>query len=173
MSNEMIVRLRNLERQVAELMRHEWVGPTRGCRVYRSTQQSIPNNAWTPIAFDAEIFDKGDCWAIAQPTRLVAPRDGYYNVEANVGFVNAGDTDGQRMIGIFSSGGNYLRVKSRIAAGAAEHWMYLGTPSGMIYLVAGDYVTVGVYQNSGAAMNIEAASQQMEANCGASFTRMH
>ena len=170
---EFVGRIRSSETRLAEAESKEWVGPTRGCRVYRNANQSIPNAAFTPIAFTTEIFDKGGCWSVAQPTRLVAPRDGYYVAEANVSLDNAGDTDGQRALTIRSSAGDYLGMVSRIAAAAAEGHMNFQVHTGLIYLVAADWVTIELYQNSGAAKNVLAASIQEQCNCHASLVRMH
>lgn len=53
-------------------------GPTTGATVYRSTAQSLPAFAFTPIAYDTVVRDDENYWNIANPTRFTIPEDGWY-----------------------------------------------------------------------------------------------
>lgn len=150
----------------------EWVGPVRGCRVRNTTTQGCNNEAVAVIQFNTEMFDLGGCWSTAASTHLIAPRDGYYVIEANVMWYNNGDTDGARILFIDDNDGN--TIGEIRAAGSADTYIAQQVTSGLVRMEASDYAVVKVYQNSGARMQIQGASTTAaQYACHASIIRMH
>jgi hypothetical protein len=168
---EIVRKIGDAQERLHALERGEWVGPTRGAVVYNNAKQSIPNGSTTVVAFTTEQIDKGDCWSLAVSTHLIAPRDGHYLIEANVGWENGGDIDGTRLLQIFDHDGNTLASVSQRGSADAYVGQYLGSP--LVHMAAADYVTIRVYQSSGAAMNLYAASTANLHQCHASLIRLH
>ena len=60
-----------------------------GCSAFLGTNQTIPSNVSTPVAFDSEIFDPNNCFNTG--THLfTAPKNGYYLVNASIGYPASG-----------------------------------------------------------------------------------
>lgn len=131
-----------------------------GARVRNSANISVPNNTWTALTFDSERFDSYDDAAAtfhstsSNTGRLVIPvgLDGYYFVGGHVEF--AADTTNRRGIRIVHSVGatEYGGEDGEATAVA----MSLSTAT-YLYLAAGEYVTLEVFQNSGGALNVLAS----------------
>jgi hypothetical protein len=127
----------------------------RGCQAYLTTaDQSIASASEEDIAFNAELFDTHAYHDNStNPNRFTCPTggDGYYHVTAQVYWDNA-DTDGVRIV--------YVRVNAGATALAqasddAQPTDFIQHVSCTLYLDAGDYVTIGVYQNSGSALDVQ------------------
>lgn len=124
-----------------------------GARVRNSATQLITPLTITPMTFDTEVFDYGDCFQLATPTRLTAPVKGVYNITAGVRFpFNAA---GYRRLAALVNGGSTAFAtevptvngdNTEIAIGAA--WE----------LAAGDYVEATLFQSSGVDLTIAAAT---------------
>lgn len=117
-------------------------------RVHRTAVQSLTNNARTAISWQATTYQTGIGWSSGtNPTRLTVSVSGMYLLVANIPFANVGG--GRRGVGWRANGG-------------ATAWdMQLHPANGvdtanaveLIDLVAGDYIEVYAYQNSGGALN--------------------
>jgi hypothetical protein len=131
-----------------------------GARVYRSTTQSIGSGSYAALSWDTELADTDSCWAAANPTHLTATHAGYYNVGAHVTWASAPSV--VWYIRIRDQDGNTIAANTYLAGAIVG-----GITAGMVYLAAGDYVTVEVYQNSGAAINLRAGTTaQQDYNTG-------
>lgn len=114
----------------------------------RSTNQSIPNAAWTVALCDTELFDTA---AAHNPAtgRFTAPVAGYYQLQ---GLVD--------MAAVATGGsGVMLRVNGTTAyVGAnAQNLSSINRRLGvseLLYLAASDYVELLVIQDSGGALNL-------------------
>jgi len=128
-------------------------------RVYRSTNQSIPNGAWTTITFDTTRYDRGPAahWNINNPTRLTCQVAGVYDIVAAISFGGAVGGN-QRACGILLNGGAYAGIGGMTAFTPTNGINY-STISAQLYLNIGDYVELQVYQDSGAALAINASPQ--------------
>lgn len=131
-----------------------------GARVARGTAQTISNNAWNAVSFDAETYDEGGFWDAGAPTRFTVPArmDGQYLVVARNAF-NPHAT-GTRWIAIRRGGSVYE---------SAEFFNNLGASSGtstftytILDLTAGEYLELMVGQNSGGNLNIYGVSNAPE-----------
>ncbi len=133
-----------------------------GCRVYRSTAQSIPNNTITPLSWDTEVYDIGGCWSPTYPDRLVAPVAGYYMAGGGWGRNPANNPTASRhwvWVEVYDANNT---LKFRAAANELHtipnNFAETSVVTGMIYLNAGEYVKIAVYQNSGISVNTIPAS---------------
>lgn len=117
--------------------------------VYRSSAQSIPNAAWTPISWNANTLNEGSIGFSGGVFTI--PVKGTYLINAMVHYATLAATSvGQRTLGITHNatrieGLAYTAFPANIAAGA------------QITLVrscdVGDTISVDAYQSQGAAQN--------------------
>jgi len=128
------------------------VAPT--ARVYRTADQSIPNNAGTAVAFTAERFDNNSIHDnVTNNTRLTCRTAGRYLVGACVHFdVSA---TGGRGLWLLLNGVTSIWQ----AFGGANATASQGTTVALATLYdlnVNDYVEVIAFQNSGGALNAKA-----------------
>lgn len=127
------------------------VSPIRAS-VYRSTVQSIPNNAWTAIIFDTEIYDTDGMATLGtNPDRITITQDGYYDVYANVTFDSTASFS--RGINIWKNGAAMVPEPRTGGSQASLRWPMTITASG-IPLVAGDYLQLRVLHLRGSATDV-------------------
>ena len=124
------------------------------CRVYNSAAISIPNNAWTALAFDTERYDTDTMHSISVNTsRITFTTAGIYHIGGNVewaAFGSAADLG----IAIRINGTTYI-AKDIYEPGTATIAKNINAPWNA---AAGNYAELMVYQNVGAAHNINATS---------------
>lgn len=116
------------------------------CRVHRAAALNINTITTTPILWDAEQYDTDDFHSLAASTdRLTVPRAGVYFVRASIYYV--------------ASAAGLLRTAQIAKGGVAEYTVTNrnGTQvcvevSGEVECVAGDYIQINAYQDSGAAL---------------------
>ena len=128
-----------------------------GARVYRSTNQSIPNNTDTTVIFDTVRFDVGGFTNLgAHPTRLTAPVTGYYMIGGTAAFPN-GDYYSQIVPLLNGSlvSGQLAGLSTSVPA---------GNPNLIVNVIwqlnQGDYVELDVVQSSGGPANLLSAPPQ-------------
>jgi hypothetical protein len=126
------------------------------CSVTRATTQSIANSAFTnPISWSGVVNSRnGGVWDSANPTRLTVPvgAGGLYSAMAGCAF--AANGTGARGIYFQKNGTTLLRGMNLPNSGASLFTeLFLDRE---IDLVAGDYLEVIPWQNSGGALNIVA-----------------
>ncbi|TBD04217.1 hypothetical protein ELH21_07290 [Rhizobium leguminosarum] len=128
--------------------------PYPACSVYRSSTQSIPNNASTVVDWTSEEFDGASMHSTSSNTDTIfAQEAGWYRIEAEV---------------TFASNGTGLRSLSITIGGVARARLYDSQPgssvndttcrlSGLVYIsdITGG-IKLQAYQNSGGALNIQA-----------------
>ena len=121
-----------------------------------TTAQSIPDNSWTAISLDTIRSEEKPAtssqWSSGSPTRLTCRLPGRYLIVASVRF--AGNSTGGRGINIKVNGDWKMAVLVP-PPGTLETIISI---SDIISLQTDDYVEVFVYQNSGAALNANATS---------------
>lgn len=169
LTRQIVRRLSDDDARLTEQERHEWTGPARGCRVIRTTAATIQNITVTTMAYSTAMFDRGGCWSPAVSTRLIAPRDGIYAIDVNIGWNNASDTDGARLLQIYDKAGNVLAADSKHGSADAYIGQHIGAK---VHMDKADYVVVKVYQASGAAMLVSTASVANQHLNHASLTRV-
>lgn len=127
-------------------------GVVPNAKATRMASQSIPNNATTEIVWDTEDWDTDTIVDVAgaNPERLVARTAGKYHVSAGVSW--GSNTTGIRQILIRVNGSSHAYN----AGDAPNGIQWRRTLSVDVNLSVNDYVTVGLYQNSGGALSTEA-----------------
>lgn len=133
-----------------------------GTRVYNNANISVANAAWTALTFNTERFDLYDGAAstfhstVSNTGRITIPASlgGYYIIGGHVEF--ATNTTGQRGIRIIHSvGATELAGEQTQAIGVNPNAVSVVTG---FALNAAEYVTLEVYQSSGAALNALASA---------------
>lgn len=126
-----------------------------GARAFRSATQAIGDTTDTAVTFptgsaseswDTELFHDMS----TNTAHFTAPWDGYYQVNAGIGF--AGNATGRRDLWIEANGDGVKRALQRELNPTATD-CYL-TTSLLVRLTAGSYVRMLVWQNSGGNLNV-------------------
>jgi hypothetical protein len=121
-------------------------------RVIRATAQSIPHGAVTDVSFSGtDGTASAGIWNGANPTRIVAPVAGFYLCGGAVEF--AANTTGLRVVYLRLGGAT---IKAQVIAPVTAS---AGGPASIVIatglvLAANDFVTLSVYQDSGAPLNL-------------------
>ena len=131
--------------------------PKNICRVYFTADSGIANGVEFTIGWNANgiITDPSMHSTSTNNTRITIPNggNGYYQLDAAVTFaVNAG---GSRRGGRWKKNGSSfsnLRLESPLSGGSHEKSVLY--PSLIVPLVAGDYIELSAYQDSGSSVNI-------------------
>ena len=128
-------------------------------RVERSTNQSIPNTAWTALSFDTIITEEKPAttsqWSSGSPTCLICRLPGYYLINAHVRI--AQNATGARGINIMKNGTALIANIFSPASGFDSHFQVNAT----VKLDTGDYIEATAFQNSGAALDAVATSNNL------------
>jgi hypothetical protein len=120
------------------------------CYAYNNANQSIANAAWTTLAFNSEKFDTdGMHDLVTNNHRLTCVTTGKYIACAGLKFF--GNAAGVRILS--------LNVNGARSFGYVDTLPNANDVTGMnatiiVHLVAGDILTVDVWQNSGGALNV-------------------
>jgi hypothetical protein len=107
------------------------------------------NGGWTAITFNAAVWQYGAVWSVVNPTRLYAPVSGNYLISAGISF--ATNSTGARGAAIRLNGATFIRAGMTAAVAGFE--THMPSVVKVAQLVAGDYVEVMAYQDSGGALN--------------------
>lgn len=122
-----------------------------GCRVYDSSNQSIPDSAQTAINFDGEEYDTDNMHdTVTNNTRITINKTGKYVIWAGVGW--AANATGIRQVNITKNGTTVLATNQTHSPNGINNFNM--TQSTIADLTAGDYVECIVFQNSGGALNV-------------------
>lgn len=131
-------------------------GTMPGARVRSSVNRSIASGvgALTSVTFDTVTFDEASFWAAGSPTRFTIPAAGKYLVVAGYRWgVSAAGTN--RIGAIVVNGGTQI---ARVNQSDNSVDNPESTLSAIWKFSAADFVELGVAQDSGGALNIEAFS---------------
>lgn len=126
------------------------------CSVSRSTSQSIANNSTNQlISWTVQDYDVGEMFSPTSTTAATIPSGwgGLYLITVNIQWEANGT--GYRSMQINTSGSE--RVRHTIFPVGSGPSTRMGI-SYIANLAAGASVTIGLFQNSGGALNIEAAA---------------
>jgi len=125
--------------------------PGIGTRIYQTVAQSIPDNTTTVLTLGAESYDTHNLWTSGTPTRLIIPAGlgGMWQVTACVAYV--ANATGTRHARVHKNGALANRQTMQALATAGNSSVVVTTD--LLRLVAGDYLELVAFQNSGAALN--------------------
>lgn len=126
---------------------------TIGARIVRDTDITIPNNFGTVISFSggAEDFNSGVYDDMAQPTRFTAPIAGKYLAFCGVEWQAASGGRRQIQIGVNGLFSAQAVISNKVIGSSQVQTQAL---TGIVNLLANDYVQFSAFQNSGAPLNI-------------------
>ena len=135
-----------------------------GVRCKKSaTAQTISNSTSTIVTWtDTDVFDTDSFHDTStNPGRLTVPsgKDGYYKIYWNVQWA-APNATGRRSVQLYKNGltNSDLICACEITPNATSYPSH--NASVTQYLVAGDYVQLGAYQESGGNLNIDTSAGQ-------------
>jgi hypothetical protein len=131
--------------------------PVASCRVMRTSNQTIGTSSTTAISFDTESHDDGGLWAIGNPTRLVAPYDGYYYVWCCVRWAN--NATGRRLLFFKKNGTTDLGPDEGRPGNSVADTTNTMTCGGHFKLAQGDYIECVVNQDSGGNLDLLNSSE--------------
>jgi hypothetical protein len=128
------------------------------CRVYRSSAQTIPNAGQTLLSFTAARHDTmsgiDPMWSAGDPTRVAIHTPGIYIATACVEF--AANAAGMRTVALFDTAANqFFAIEESPPVGGDT--TDLTCSSGPYYVAAATSFQVYVFQNSGAALEVNAS----------------
>lgn len=124
-------------------------------RGYQGTAQSVANNTWVSVTLDSEEYDSDNGHSTTtNSSRYVVQVPGTYLIIGSIGLVS--NATGNRGCRITVSGtavyGSFVKTATPDSTGSAG----LITAASHVCGV-GDYIEIQVHQNSGAALNTNAA----------------
>jgi hypothetical protein len=129
-------------------------------RAYISAAQAIPDNTWTKIQFNAENFDEKSEFDPVTNFEFTAKEEGYYQVNARTEFTLTTLVDGSHIsIAIYVNGsvwayGNSLQVSTDGASSKTMVYNNAPVVSDVVYLQAGQTISIYVYQFTGVSQNL-------------------
>jgi hypothetical protein len=123
-------------------------GNSSGCRVYRSTAQSIPGATWTKVQFDTEDYDNQNEYDNSVNYRFTAKIAGVYQVSATVIYTGSA-ANTRTLTNIYKNGANFAAGNDSSSVSTSQG-QTVGVP---IKLEVGDYIEIYTYQSSGSAVN--------------------
>ena len=135
------------------------LAPLPGARVYRSAPIAIPSGQITELPMTDAAYTQGGVWATNQPTRLTAPVAGVYSITGGVRFEAAGA--GTRGVWIVRSGDVTAAFDGQQQPAVTEG----GQPtqisvSAIVYLNAGESISLAARQYSGADLQVLGTGEQ-------------
>jgi len=123
------------------------------CRVYTTAGQSITNSAWNTVNWAKENYDTQNMHNnVTNNSRVTIPTngEGKYLVTASLSFT--ANATGVRGIRLQKNGTGEERRVLNQTAGASE---FISTEiSDVLHLLAGDYLEIAAWQNSGISLNL-------------------
>ena len=128
------------------------IGILPAARVTRSSGQPIDDKTTTAVSFDTETYDQGGSLHdnVTNNTRLTAPVDGVYVVNAQVFWAASVDADGNRQLFLKRDG--TTRIATTTHEGSING--VVTTATAFVRLTAGQYVEAVVTQNSGSTHTV-------------------
>ena len=136
-----------------------WSNPP-ACQAYQSTAQSIPNNTYTAVKLNSELYDNvqaGDTPMhdlVTNNTRITVRTAGMYLIAGSVGF--ATNTTGVRKVQLYKNAATGLGEATAPPVSGVTTAIPVGPV--IVPLAVGDYVEIRAFQTSGGALNTDASS---------------
>jgi len=137
---------------------------TLGCSIAGDDVESIANDTWTKLGTDFGITEEWDDGGfhstVTNPGRITVPtgKAGKYEVKAHIVF--AGHATGLRGLRFYKN--NAVQTLSELKTNPAGAEATAVEITRIFNLAVGDYIEIGAYQNSGAAMDISGGVSSMQ-----------
>jgi hypothetical protein len=144
------------------------------CSAYQSAAQSPANTAWTVVTLDAELFDVANNYDggsdspmhdnVTNSSRIYVRTPGKYEISGQVVFSSNATGSRQASIRINSNSDTTLATGSEAIGNKQSAVSGLATsvpfPVVIVPLVAGDYIELFAWQNSGGALALTTGQSQ-------------
>jgi len=122
------------------------------CRAYTSAGQTIANNTWTPVIFDAETYDTDNMITPPIDHITIKRLSGYYHIIGQATFYSTSTAGTIRAMLIEAALGTPEAWDWRLPSGA---WGLTALHANSIrYKAVNDVVHMEVYQDSGSSMTL-------------------
>lgn len=118
--------------------------------LYDGSTQSVADNTWTTMTFSAATVNVGGMFSGGAPTRITISVDGQYRLAAQVPFEACSNSVSLGARFLFNGATAYAQLK---ACGSAQNDNGASI-SQILDLVAGNYIELQAWQNSGSAKNV-------------------
>lgn len=123
------------------------------CRVFNSAAITLTTATVTALTFNSERYDVGGCHStVSNTSRLTVPagEGGLYHIGGCAEFVAS--ATGERIVDIRLNGATFItRHRDIASSGSTSHTYNVSTD---YQLVAGDFVELTAFQNSGGNLNV-------------------
>lgn len=129
-----------------------------GVRVYPSANVSIPNATYTALAFNTESFDTDNYHStVTNTSRLTVPtgKGGMYRVSWGI-TIDPSSAGSYRIANVRKNGSTTISPNQYGFPSSTQPAILYG--SDLFQLVAGDYIDLLIYQDSGSAKNVYSES---------------
>lgn len=126
-------------------------------KAYLTSPQPIPNAALIPVQPNAFYTNVSGMWNASYPYTIVVTQAGWYRVEAQAAW-DTGAVNTERRLSISVDGGISMAAATNATISSAVAINHRMQTSALVKLPAGGQVSVYVWQNTGAALNLLAAS---------------
>jgi hypothetical protein len=141
-----------------------------GCRVYKTNTQTITSDVAAAVSFTTEDSDTDGCWAVGQPTRLVATRYGHYMAGGSWRMATGTTTPFRMVATIRQNGTKYLGEGMAVTGVNASVQVTVST--GMFLMNEGDYIELVASHDAGADKTLAAGSSVNQHFCNAWLARV-
>lgn len=133
------------------------------CRVYNNAGFSVANNSLLTMPWDTTVDDNwGGHSTVTNNTRYTIQVAGYYQLSGMLNFAN--NTAGYRLATWFKNG-TELPASRGFGNPNITTWSCTAAPPTIgVQCAVGDYLEMGVYQNSGGSLSTSAASSGIGGN---------
>ena len=123
-------------------------------RVRRTSSFSVPSSTNTVIPFSEALWDTGGFWTAGSPTVFTIPADGVYLVGVQV--IYATNSNGMRVVDVLTNASNARLNRTQVCASSGGSTALNATAA--LDLSAGDTISLGLWQNSGSAVDAYAVA---------------
>ncbi len=155
---------KDVDQQWIHLLPYLWRGAI-GARVVRTSTQSIPSTAITPLSFNSALWNvPATIWVALTATRLIVPYNGWYTCGGGWARVAAANPNASiHRVYIRANGTTYLAAQDvHTIAGKA---VSVAVSVDGVYLTAGQYVEICAYHDDPNPQNSSAAAALTPYNC--------
>lgn len=116
-----------------------------GCMLRRlANAQTVANSTWIAVTWDTEVQDDEGYFSVAANDRVTIPVSGWYACNGSVAWDST--TTGSRLIAVLVNGDSSNQFGRAQYVSTSSGFM---TATAFIYLTAGQYVQLAVFQDSG------------------------
>ncbi len=130
------------------------IGGGRGALVFLSTDVAAANNSTTTLGWDSEDYDTDNIHDNSTNNQRLTVPSGVTKVRFTTSIGWAANATGEREIFLFKNGSEAFVGNSSDTRNTTSNLATHQTATAIIEVVAGDFFTAGVFQNSGGSLDV-------------------